>query len=239
MTPELPEASRQMAVSFITTEHFTLQGFRAMTITESNGRASLFLSSLSSALVALGFAATASNFGQSFSIFALLILPPIAFLGFITFQRTIRSGIDDQMYRLGISRIRRFYLETVPELSPYLIGPAFDDRITSDILRNRRGARWQSFLTIASVVGVMNSVVIGGIIGIVANLPHAIELPFALTIGVVVAIVMALAHASYQVRQWRTAFVAFSSLFPSEPSETPDIHAQSRPATSREGIRRR
>ena len=221
MSPKLSEETRQLAVSFMTTEHFTLQGFRAMTINESNGRAGLFLSSLSSALVTLGFAATASNFGQSFSVFALLILPPIAFLGFITFQRTIRSGIDDQMYRLGINRIRHFYLEIVPELSPYLIGPAFDDRITPDVLKNRRGARWQSFLTIASVVGVMNSVVIGGIVGIVINLPDSNDLPFALFVGVIVAVVMVFAHASYQVQQWKTAFHAFSSMFPSETTDIP------------------
>ena len=221
MSPHLSEEKRQMAVSFMTTEHFTLQGFRAMTVTESNGRAGLFLSSLSSALVALGFAATASNFGTSFSLFALLILPPIAFLGFITFQRTIRSGINDQMYSLGINRIRHFYLEMVPELSPYLIRPTFDDRITAVVLRNRRGARWQSFLTIASVVGVMNSVVIGGMVGIFVNLPDRIDLSFALTIGVTVAVVAALAHASYQVRQWKTAFLAFSSMFPPDASDLP------------------
>ena len=218
MSVQLPEETRQMAVSFMTTEHFALQGSRGMTISESNGRAGLFLSSLSSALVALGFAATASNFGQSFSVFALLILPPIAFLGFITFQRTIQSGIDDAMYSRGINRIRHFYLEMVPELAPYLIRPEFDDRITAILLRSQRRVQWQSFLTIASVVGVMNSVVIGATVGILVNLSDEVGLPFALAVGVGVSILAALAHASYQIRQWRAAFVTFASMFLSDGS---------------------
>src|SRR6059036_2976540 len=41
---------RPAAVSFATTEHFTLQGARASTITESTGRASMFLFSVSGGL---------------------------------------------------------------------------------------------------------------------------------------------------------------------------------------------
>ena len=49
----------QAAVTFVTTEHFTLQGARAATISESTGRASTFLGSVSGGLVALGLVATA------------------------------------------------------------------------------------------------------------------------------------------------------------------------------------
>ena len=43
---------RASAVSFIATEHFTLQGARSATIAESTGRASMFLVSVSGGLVA-------------------------------------------------------------------------------------------------------------------------------------------------------------------------------------------
>jgi hypothetical protein len=45
---------RPAAVTFITTEHFTLQGARAATIAESTGRATMFPGSVSAGLVALG-----------------------------------------------------------------------------------------------------------------------------------------------------------------------------------------
>jgi hypothetical protein len=46
----------QVAVTFATTEHFNLQTERAATIGEANGRASIFLGSVSAGLIAPGFA---------------------------------------------------------------------------------------------------------------------------------------------------------------------------------------
>ena len=45
---------RPAAVTFVTTEHFTLQGARAQTVSESTGRASVFLGAVSGGLIALG-----------------------------------------------------------------------------------------------------------------------------------------------------------------------------------------
>jgi hypothetical protein len=57
---------RSAAVTFVTTEHFVLQGARAATIAESNGRANMFLAAVSGGLVALGLVATASSLGAAF-----------------------------------------------------------------------------------------------------------------------------------------------------------------------------
>jgi hypothetical protein len=51
---------RPAAVAFVTTEHFTLQGARSQAISESTGRASISLVSVSGGLVALGLVATAA-----------------------------------------------------------------------------------------------------------------------------------------------------------------------------------
>jgi hypothetical protein len=48
------ELSSQL-VSIITTEHYNLQTGRSMTISEANGRASLFVGAVSSGLIALTF----------------------------------------------------------------------------------------------------------------------------------------------------------------------------------------
>ena len=62
--PELPAS----ALSIITTEHFALQGSRSATISESTGRASMFLSAVSGGLVALGLIATAARLGSAFYV---------------------------------------------------------------------------------------------------------------------------------------------------------------------------
>lgn len=46
---------RQELLTALTTEHFTLQGARAQAANEISSRASLFIFSVSSTLVALGF----------------------------------------------------------------------------------------------------------------------------------------------------------------------------------------
>jgi len=58
--PDRPDADpRPAAVTFVTTEHFTLQGARASTIAEATGRATMFLGAVSGGLVALGLVAAA------------------------------------------------------------------------------------------------------------------------------------------------------------------------------------
>ena len=61
-------------VTFVTTEHFTLQGARAATTAESTGRAAMFLGSVSAGLVALGLIATATRIGTAFYAFGLIVL---------------------------------------------------------------------------------------------------------------------------------------------------------------------
>jgi hypothetical protein len=54
------------AVTFATTEHFNLQTARAVTVSEANGRASIYLAALSSNLIALAFIGQMSRLGVAF-----------------------------------------------------------------------------------------------------------------------------------------------------------------------------
>ena len=85
---------RLAAVTFVTTEHFTLQGARAATIAESTGRATMFLGSVSAGLVALGLIATATRLGATFYAFGVVVLATLAFIGLVTFERVLQSGIE-------------------------------------------------------------------------------------------------------------------------------------------------
>jgi hypothetical protein len=83
------------AVSCVTTEHFTLQGARSSTIAESVGRATMFLTSVSGGLVALGLVATATHLGAAFYAFGFVLLPTLTFVGLVTFERALQSGVED------------------------------------------------------------------------------------------------------------------------------------------------
>ena len=69
------------AVSFATTEHFTLQTARGITVAEANGRASIYLAALSANLVALALVGQVSRLGPAFHAFALILLPVLGFVG--------------------------------------------------------------------------------------------------------------------------------------------------------------
>src|SRR5688572_5341755 len=102
---------RGALLTALTTEHFTLQSARSATITESLGRSTIYLGSLSASLVALAFIAQGESTAADFRFFALLILPGLFFLGTVTFVRIVETGIEDATYAQAINRIRRYYLE--------------------------------------------------------------------------------------------------------------------------------
>jgi hypothetical protein len=104
----------------VTTEHFVLQGARSATIAESNGRANMFLAAVSGGLVALGLVATASSLGSAFYGFALVLLPTLAFVGSVTFERALQSSIEDTQYARRIALLRGYYFGQAPEIAPYL-----------------------------------------------------------------------------------------------------------------------
>jgi len=68
-------------ITLLTTEHFNLQTQRAATIGEANGRASIFLGALSAGLIALGFQGAATGRTAGTTIFEVLVLSSLAFLG--------------------------------------------------------------------------------------------------------------------------------------------------------------
>ena len=83
-----------------------------MTIAESTGRATMFLAAVSGGLVALGLMATATHLGNAFYAFGLVLLPTLAFLGLVTFQRALQTGVQDLGDRVvrwqsGSARSRR------------------------------------------------------------------------------------------------------------------------------------
>ncbi len=93
----------QPIVTFVTTEHYNLQAERAVTTSETNGRAAIFLATLSSGLVALAFIGQASHLGPPFYAFALVLFIVLLFLGTVTFARAIQSSIADVVAGAGSS----------------------------------------------------------------------------------------------------------------------------------------
>jgi hypothetical protein len=188
---------RPAAVTFVTTEHFTLQGARSSTISESTGRASVFLQAVSGGLVALGLVATAAKTGAAFYMFGLILLPTLAFVGLATFHRVLQSGIEDLGYARRIAHLRGYYFDHAPEVAGYLPGPA--ERLPDPGLGIRL---WQQFVTSAGMVAVITAVLAGSAGGLLAAVASGHSLGAALVAGVIVAAAALTALMRYQNSAW-------------------------------------
>jgi hypothetical protein len=177
--------SRQELLTALTTEHFGLQGARSQTVGETAARSSLYLGSVSSTLIALGFVSQVSEGGDAFQLFALAALPTLYFLGLFTFVRLVESSVEDLLYGRAINRIRHYYLELAGEEGRYFVMSGHDD--APGVLANMGlvgGSRWQLFFTTASAVSVVNAVVGGGAIAILLGVTLDLPLAVAAAAGV-------------------------------------------------------
>jgi hypothetical protein len=199
------------AVSFVTTEHFTLQGARSSTIAEATGRASMFLGAVSGGLVGLGLVATATGVGAAFYAFGLILLPTLAFVGLVTFDRTLQSGVEDYNYAHRIARLRGYYFQYAPELVDYLLSVPPAQRLN---IQGLRGGPWQTFVTVAGMVSVVTAVLAGSAAGLLAALVSGQPLIAALVAGVLVAIAVLIVLMRRQTAAWQRADK--TPLFPDE-----------------------
>ena len=186
-------------ITLLTTEHYNLQMQRVATISESNGRASIFLGAVSAGLIALGFESTSGASPLGRMVFQVLVLTPLVFLGLVAFGRCLEIAIDDWEFVTRITHLRHTYHQLVPDLAPLLAQAVADEGVVVML-----SARWQPFqkmLSVAGSVAVITCVVLGGDAGVIA---YGLGGGLALAIGVGAAAgLVTLAWATwYQWRQW-------------------------------------
>jgi hypothetical protein len=78
------KAAPQGFMSALVTEHFVLQSTASATISESGSRVAIYLSALSSGLVAIGFASSSPH---ALGSLAFTVLPMVFMLGHFTIVR--------------------------------------------------------------------------------------------------------------------------------------------------------
>ena len=210
----MADENDQTLLTTLTTEHFTLQGARSQTVSESTGRAALYLGAVSSALISLGFVAQASGSSDLFDVFTLVVLPTLYALGVFTFVRLVELSVEDIFYGRAINRIRHYYLEHAGERAHYFMMSGHDD--APGVLHNMgiTVTRWQLYFTISAAIAVVNSVVGGAAVGFAVGIAFDPPLGVSVAAGAPVALVsLALHMRSDRARHERGA--AVKPLFPS------------------------
>ena len=220
MTDTIDPEQLQHIVPILTTEHFTLQTGRGNTIAEANGRMTVFLSTVSSTLVALAFIGQISRLGTAFYLFGLVLLPSILALGIFTFERVTQSGIEDAIYLRGINRIRHLYLELAPQLAPYCLLSTHHDWLGTMLefgIAGPRERRLQPFLNAANMVAMVNSIVAGVFAGLLLGAFFSLPLAVPTVVGIIVFGLSAWLQQWYVRARWSALDRHLGSQFPSDP----------------------
>jgi hypothetical protein len=213
------DPDRQQLLTALTTEHFGLAGARAQTTGESSSRAALYISAVSSTLVALGFIGQITEVGDTFDVFALTALPTLYLLGVFTFIRVVENGVEDMMLGRAINRIRNYYLEVAGDQRRYFMLSGHDD--PRGVMQNMGVAleRRQQFFTTGSMIAVINSVVGGAAVAIAIGAVSDAPLGLCVGLGGVAAIISLVRLMRIENRMYHQMGGFTETLFPSPEPE--------------------
>ena len=188
---EVPEAVR---VQILATEHWSLLATRSITYAAIYSRAGIFLTVVSAAVVALALVAQATEFGDRFYAFALLVLPLALFIGVTTYIRLVDARIEDFWLLSGMNRLRHAYLQIAPELEPYFITSYHDDEqgLSETYGPGTENRLYRLLASTSTLVGVIDAALSGVVGGLVANALGAGSALSLLIGAVVTSLVVAL-----------------------------------------------
>ena len=205
----------QQLLTALTTEHFTLQGARSQTMSESSARASVYVFSVSSALVALGFIGQMSEIGDVFYTFALTVLPTLYLLGAVTFVRLVECGAEDFRYGMAINRIRNYYQQVAGDRANLFLLSGHDDG--RGVFANMALAveNRSPVFAFSSAIAVINSVVGGSAVALAIGALADAPLGVCAVAGAVAAIASVVAWIRYADRLLDAVAAQDEPLFPS------------------------
>jgi hypothetical protein len=187
---------------FVTTEHHALQSARATAITESTNRAGIFMGAVSAGLIALSLTATVTQLRLGFYILSVVLLSSLAFIGFATFDRVLRSGIEAVHYGERIARLRAYYFDSAPELTQYLAGcPSPRPRA----VRGLEGRHWRFYRTVAGMIGTVTAVLSGVTAGTITEIVTGNSVPRGWGTAGVVGVGVLAGLIRVHDRVWRQA----------------------------------
>jgi hypothetical protein len=100
------QAREQAFISALTTEQFVLQAARSANVGEMTGRATVYMGTVSSALIAFGFLAQVVT---RLDPFVAAVLPGVFLLGEFTFAALLRNTLENLVLLRQMQRIRGYY----------------------------------------------------------------------------------------------------------------------------------
>jgi hypothetical protein len=209
-TPATVPLGSSRAAQFLATEHWSLLATRSMSWNESFARSSMFLTSLSTATVALALVGSATAFGHEFVAFALVVLSITLFLGLATFARLAQINNEDLYWVAGMNRLRGVYARLEPGIDDeFVAGTSLDVKgfaLSYGAMDVTGFSALHVFVTTPGVVAIVSAVIAGVIAGLV-TIQVAPSMGAAIGVGFGVAVVVTVLLIAWERRQ-ATAYLA-------------------------------
>lgn len=195
------EPDRTAFLGALNAEYFVLQGASSTSVSEASSRASLYLLTLSSGLVSLGFVVGLAP--EGFAAFAAAVLTTIFVLGWFTVFRLIDTSVTSLRAFRAMARIRAHFAELHPDAHRFFETTGSEASDATRMLAIRR--QWSlHYSTMASMIGAVNSVVGGAGIAMLAS--TAAPNWVAVIAGVAVAATLFAAVVAVQRRRFAAEF---------------------------------
>jgi hypothetical protein len=182
-------------MSALVTEHFVLQSAASSTISESGSRASIYLATLSSGLVAIGFS---SNSPGILAALVFTVFPTVFTLGSFTAVRLIDTSVTNVVAQNRIERIRRYYASLDPAAAHFFPADNTADLGTMGVKYGRSAM----FFTTASMVAVVNSVVGGAGLAVMLAVGGVAPSMVAGMVGAAFGVGVLATFLNYQTRRF-------------------------------------
>jgi len=189
----------QAFMSALVTEHFVLQSARSTTVSEAVGRSAVYLTCVSSALVAFGFAAATDRLAPVVAT----VLPALIILGVLTFVRLVETSVENVVFLRRMEAIRRYYGALDPAAAAFFAS-AGDSATTALASTGMRSGVIEMFFTGASMIAAVTSILVG--VGTALLLDVAgVPLFAAVAAGVVVGFFAYALHMRWMYRRGQPA----------------------------------
>lgn len=198
----MSDSNREAILTALTAEHLAMQNVITASVNEQQARASMFLLSVSGALVAIGIIEQSGKF----LLFAGVLILALYLTGLLTILRLVDVGMESMQSEVTIAKIRRYYRT--------LGAPA-------DVLFEEPLGRWPEgkldsghvigdvlglLTTAASMIACVNGFIGGA--GLALLLYHLVPASIAISLIAGAVFVVAQVAIAYAYQTWRINRIA-------------------------------
>lgn len=216
MDEQATDVTDAQILQIMVTEHSNLQAIRSGTIFEANGRTNVFLGTVSSVVIALAFVGQVTEMGGAFTLFALILLPTLMFMGVVTFFRVEQAALEDMLATRGINRIRNYYTQVAPRMEKYFILSTHDDLAGMMWNMGMESSSVKLFVSAAGLVSVINGILTAVFAGLLIYTVFGTSAIVSTGIGIAAFVVVVWLSYRYQGKRFDAVNTRLRVLYPSE-----------------------